>query len=78
MNNAVFGKTMENVRNHIDVKLIIKWYGTKAMIAKSNIYSRSVFAENLIAVEMHKLEIKFDKPIYVGMCILDILETLLV
>ena len=75
MNNAVFGKTMENVRNHVDVKLITKWdgrYGAEAMIAKPNFHSRSVFAENLIAVEMRKLEVKFNKPIYMSMCILDI------
>ncbi|KYN21235.1 hypothetical protein ALC57_06399, partial [Trachymyrmex cornetzi] len=72
MNNAVFGKTTENVRNHVDVKLLTKWDGAEAMIAKPNFHSRSVFAENLIAVEMRKLEVKFDKPIYVGMCILDI------
>ena len=67
VNNAVFGKTMENVRNHVDVKLITKLdgrYGTEAMSAKPNFHSRSVFAENLIAVEMHKLEVKFNKSIY--------------
>ncbi|KAL6419452.1 hypothetical protein ACFW04_011401 [Cataglyphis niger] len=75
MNNAVFGKTMENVRNHSDVRLATRWdgrYGAEAMIAKPNFHSRSVFAEDLIAVELRKLEIKFYKPIYVGMCILDI------
>ncbi|KYN27932.1 hypothetical protein ALC57_02658 [Trachymyrmex cornetzi] len=75
MNNAVFGKTMENVRNHVDVKLLTKWdgrYGAEAIIAKPNFHSRSVFEENLIAVELLKLEVKFDKPIYMGMCILDI------
>ncbi|KAL6421130.1 hypothetical protein ACFW04_013948 [Cataglyphis niger] len=50
MNNAVFGKTIENVRNHVNVKLLTKWdgrYDAEAMIAKPNFYSRSVFSENL-------------------------------
>ncbi|XP_070153742.1 uncharacterized protein [Polyergus mexicanus] len=75
MNNAVFGKTMENVRNHSNVRLVTRWdgrYGADAMIAKPNFHSRSVFAEDLVAVELRKLEVKFNKPIYVGMCILDI------
>jgi len=75
MNNALFGKKMENVRNHVDVKLLTKWngrYGAEALIAKPNFHSRSVFSENLVAVELRKLEVKFYKPIYVGMCILDL------
>ncbi|RLU22202.1 hypothetical protein DMN91_006583 [Ooceraea biroi] len=75
MNNAVFGKTIENVRNHVDVKLLTKWNGrfsAEAMIAKPNFHSRSVFSSNLVAIEMRKLEVKFNKSIYVGMCILDI------
>jgi len=75
MNNVVFDKTMKNVRNHVDVRLLTRWdrrYGAEAMIAKSNFHSRSVFSENLVAIEMRKLEVKFDKPICVGMCILDI------
>ncbi|KYN15779.1 hypothetical protein ALC57_11985 [Trachymyrmex cornetzi] len=80
LNNAVFGKTMENVRDRVDVKLLIKWegrYGAEAMISKQNFHSRSVFSENLIAIELRKLEMKFYKPIYVGMCILDISKTCL-
>jgi len=41
------------------------------LIAKPNFHSRSVFSENLVAVELRKLEVKFNKSIYVGMCILD-------
>ncbi|XP_043275309.1 uncharacterized protein [Venturia canescens] len=47
------------------------------MIAKPNFHSRSIFAENLIAVELRNLEVKFNKPIYVGMSILDISKTCL-
>jgi len=78
--NAVFGKTMENVRNHVNVRLLTRWdgrYGAEAMIAKSNFHSRSIFSENLVAIEMRKLEVKFDKPIHVDICILDISKTYL-
>ncbi|XP_071642938.1 uncharacterized protein [Temnothorax longispinosus] len=77
-NNAVFGKTMENVRDHVDVRLVTRWdgrYGAEAMIAKPNFHSRTVFAENLIAVELRRLEVRLNKPIYVGMCILEISKT---
>ncbi|XP_011705571.1 PREDICTED: uncharacterized protein LOC105460774, partial [Wasmannia auropunctata] len=74
MNNAVFGKTMETVRKHVDVRLATTWegrHGAEALIAKPNFHSRSVFAENVIAVELRKLKVQFYK-IYVGMCILDV------
>jgi len=80
MNNAVFDKTMENVRNHVNVRLLTCWegrFGAEAMIAKPNFHSRSVFSENLVATEMRKLEVKFNKSIYVGMWIFDISKTYL-
>ena len=71
--NAVFSKTIKNVRNHVNV-LIVHWEircrGNNRETKLSQ--SRSVISENLIAIEMRKLEVKFDKPIYMDMCIFDI------
>ncbi|EZA50199.1 hypothetical protein X777_11338 [Ooceraea biroi] len=78
MNNAVFGKTMENVRNRVDVKLVTRWegrYGAEALMSRPNFHSRAVFGENLLAVELRRLKATFNRPIYVGMCILDISKT---
>lgn len=79
-NNAVFGKTMENLRNHRDIKLVTTWkgpFGAAALIAKPNFRSVTVFDENLIAIEMNKTCIRYNRPIYVGMCILDISKRLM-
>ncbi|XP_011858312.1 PREDICTED: uncharacterized protein LOC105555880 [Vollenhovia emeryi] len=78
MNNAVYGKTMENVREHVDVRLVTRWegrYGAEALISRPNFHSRSIFSEDLMAVELRKLEVKLVKPIYVGMAILEISKT---
>jgi len=63
MNNAVFGKIMENVRIHVNMRLVTQWegrYGAEALIAKPNFHSRSVFSENLVAIKMRKLEVKLN------------------
>lgn len=75
MSNAVYGKTMENLRSRVDIKLKTKWlgrYGAAAMIAKPNFKRRTIFDEKLVAIEMVKTEIVMDKPIVIGMSILDI------
>ncbi|XP_076384059.1 uncharacterized protein LOC143261653 [Megalopta genalis] len=75
MNNAVFGKTMENVRNHVNVKLLSRWsgrHGAKHLIARPNFHSCTVFSEDFVAVQMNQFSIKFYKPIYIGMSVLDI------
>ena len=66
---------MKSVRNQIDVKLVNKWlsrYGAGAYISKPKLHSCTIFSENLVAIEMTKLEVILDKPIYIGFSILDI------
>jgi hypothetical protein len=72
MINSVFGKTMENIRNRVDIKLCSDGFKAEKLIAKPNFDSRTIFTENLVAVHMKKTKIVFNKPIYIGMSILDI------
>ena len=77
MNNSVFGKTVENVRNRINVKLVINEKACNKLAKKSNFKSANIFHENLIAVHMKKTTVRFDKPIQIGMSILDLSKTLM-
>ena len=77
MNNSVFGKTMENVRNRVNVKLVTNEKALNKLVKKSNFKSVNIFHENLIAVHMEKTTVKLNKPIQIGMSILDISKTLM-
>ena len=77
MNNSVFGKTMENVRNRINVKLVTSEKAYNKLVKKPNFKSVNIFHENLIAVHMEKTVVKFNKPIQIGMSILDLSKTLM-
>lgn len=75
MNNAVFGKSMQNVRNQVDIKLVNTWdgrAGAKALIARPTFKSCKIFSENLVAIEMLRTNITMDKPIIIGASILEI------
>ncbi|VEN53641.1 unnamed protein product [Callosobruchus maculatus] len=79
-NNAIFGKTMQNIRKHRVVKLVSSYYGrygAKNLIASPSFHNRTIFDENLMAIEMKQTELIFNKPLYVGMCILDISKTVM-
>jgi hypothetical protein len=72
MNNAVFGKTMENIRKHQDVKLVNNERKFRRLTSKPNFKSFKIFSQDLVAVHMAKKEVKLIKPTYVGMTILDL------
>ena len=77
MNNSIFGKTMENVRNRINVRLVISEKACNKLAKKPNFKSANIFHENLIAVHMEKTTVKLNKPIQIGMSILDLSKTLM-
>lgn len=83
MNNSVFGKTMENVEKRVNVKLLTHWenrgksLGVQDLIAKPEFRNISVFSENLVAVQLNKTKVTYDKPIYLGFSILDISKILM-
>ena len=77
MNNAVFGKTMENVRKHRDIKLVTTEEKIIKLVSEPNYHTTKHFSDNLLAIEMKKTKVKMNKPVYLGMSILDISKTLM-
>ena len=63
MNSAVYGKTMENLRKHRDIKLV----ATEKKKKKKELFSiilSNFFSENILAIEMKKAQIHMNKPVY--------------
>ena len=77
MNNSVFGKTMENVRKQKDIKLVTTKEKRVKVVSKPNYHATKQFPENSLAIEMNKTKVKINKPVYIGMSILDISKTLM-
>ena len=69
MNNSVFGKTMENVRKHRDIKLVTTDEKRNKLVSEPNYHTTKHFSENLLAIEMKKTKVIMNKPAYVGMSI---------
>ena len=76
MNNAVFGKTMENVRKQTDIKLVTNDTKRSKLVSEPNYHTTKWFSENLLAIEIKKKTvIKANKPIYLGLAILSLSKT---
>ena len=71
-NNSMFGKTMENVRNHIDYRLCNTVEKFMAYTSKPLFLSATRFAEDLVGVELLKGTVNLDKPIFIGQAVLDL------
>ena len=77
MNNVVFGKTMENVRKHRDIKLVTTERRRNHLVSETNFHTTKLFTEKLLAIEMNKTEILINKPAYLGISILDLSKILM-
>ena len=77
MNNSVFGKTMENLRKRVDVRLVTDDKKLVKLTSKPTYVSSKIFNENLVAVHKIKETLTLNRPAYVGMCILDLSKTLM-
>ena len=76
-NNSVFGKTMKNVRIHRDIKLVTSEKRRKQLVSEPNDHSCKRFSDHLMAIEMKKTKVKMNRPLYLGMSILDICKMLM-
>ena len=77
MNNSVFGKTMENIRKHRDIKLVTTDKKRSKLVSEPNYHTINCISENLSIIEMKKTKVKMNKPIYLGLSILDISKILM-
>ena len=72
MNNAVFGKTMVNVRKHRDSKLVTTERKRNVLVSEPNYHTTKFFKEDLLAIEMRKTEILMKTPINLGLSVLEL------
>uniref|UniRef100_UPI0035900141 uncharacterized protein n=1 Tax=Myxine glutinosa TaxID=7769 RepID=UPI0035900141 len=77
MNNAVFGKTMENVRKRQNIRLSTSWEQASKLINRPSFTRAEVFTENFCAIHLIKESIEMNKPIYIGTTILDLSKSLM-
>ena len=71
MNNSVFGKTMENIRKRVDVRLVVDQKKLFKLVCKPAYVNSKIFNEDLVVVHKIKETLTLDRPAYVGMCILN-------
>ncbi|XP_074026081.1 uncharacterized protein [Leptinotarsa decemlineata] len=81
--NSIFGKTMENVNNRRDIRIVTHWesirrgMGANALIARPNFKTLSIFSEDFVVIHMDKVKVCYNKPLYLGFSILDMSKTVI-
>ena len=70
MNNLVYRKTMENVKKHRDIKVVTTDKRRSRLVSEPNYHTRKYFSKKLLETEIRKIEVKMNKPVYLGLSIL--------
>ena len=71
MNNSVYGKTIKNVLKRQDIKFCCERKKALRYVKKINFKCETIFTKNLVALHMNRLQVKYNKPIYAGFCVLE-------
>ena len=77
MNNIIFGKTIQNDKNHRDIKLVTTANQRNKLASEPNLVSTKYISKDLLIMEIRKTEVKMNKPIYLGQTMLDLSKTLM-
>ena len=77
MNNSIFGETMENVRKHRDITLVTADKRRNQLVSEPNYHTTKWFSEDLLIIEIKKINVKINRPVYLGLSILDISKILM-
>ena len=67
MNNSVFGMTLEKVRKHRYIKLVTKDKRRNQLLSEPTYHTIILFSENVLAIEMKKIKVKMNNPVYLGL-----------
>lgn len=74
MNNSIFGKTIQNIENYVDIKILHHWFprGGYSTIEKPEYHSHVINGDNTITVQLKKTKREYKTPVYVGLSVLDL------
>ena len=77
MNNAMFGKAIENIRKHRNIKLVTTDKRRNKLVSEPNYHTMNYILEDLSIIELNKTKVKMNKSIYLGLSILEISKLLM-
>ena len=71
--NSLYGKTVQNDRKHRDITLVTTESKRNKLSSEPHYHSTTCVSKDLLVMEMKKTEVKINKPIYLGLAVLDLI-----